>query len=234
MDIIRLMPDGARQAVAQIAETMAAEALLERGAPTVKARGGVTRMLRIVGPDGKPTGRLATHGEVLAGAAKAAEIEIQTQDGKRPERIVCVDCAIDSPTRFVFVPAVGGIPKRCIVHASEREQMLYRQRLAKFKCAADGCSRLVRTDGGLCARHAASKHMRQLPSEILAERARMLHKKPRAPRKLTDAQRATIAAAVKAAKAKIPTDARSAAARMGHETRRRTRANASLETKPQQ
>lgn len=116
-----------KQAVAQAAQALAATALAARP-PVLKAKGGVTRMLGIVDAAGRPTGRFATHGQVLQGAARKTELALVAQDGVRPTCIVCVDCPASSPTRIVDVAPAGPIPLRCKACSDRRGRRLQRQK----------------------------------------------------------------------------------------------------------
>lgn len=110
-----------KRAVSQIAESLAAQALVERGPPPLRFQGrGSVRLLHVVDQEGKPTGRLASHGDVLAGVAKAAEFDLAVQDDRRPVYIVCADCPPNSKTRLVKVKAVGVVPTYCRPCAARR------------------------------------------------------------------------------------------------------------------
>jgi hypothetical protein len=78
-------------------------ALAERPPKILKPSTGVRRMLKTI-ESGKPV----THGQVLQGLLKQAELEIAVQDGKRPKFIKCERCKVP-----VTVAPIGSLPKRC-------------------------------------------------------------------------------------------------------------------------
>lgn len=95
-------------------ETLAAATVLERGPVPIKASKGRTRLLKVVDKSGAVVG-LVTHGKVLEGAARVAEIEIAVIDERRSEAICCVDCGALRPTS-----GKGRMPERCKPCAKKR------------------------------------------------------------------------------------------------------------------
>lgn len=64
------------------------------------------RVLKVVNKDGAVVGE-TTHGKALAAAARLAAIQTATQDGVRPESILCVDCNSSVEVK------PGPLPSRC-------------------------------------------------------------------------------------------------------------------------
>ena len=97
----------AAKQIAESFEAIAAEAVHARGPVPIKAGKGRTRTLKIVDKSGAVVG-VTTHGKVLEGAARVAEIEIAVQGGTRPEFILCVCCKRPRAT-----DPNGPLPKKC-------------------------------------------------------------------------------------------------------------------------
>ncbi len=140
----RKLSTAEKQELATAAEALAAVKLEKRGHAPIKSRGGKARTLNVVNAEGEVVG-LATHGEVLAGAAKKAEIDIAVQDGQRPTMVMCRVCK-----RPVTVGSNGrgggAVPKYCVACRSrvsaarlcQKNQRERRARIGKLTCAYCG------------------------------------------------------------------------------------------------
>lgn len=93
-----------RREVARAFEAEASRVIAERGPVPIKARGGDCRLLQT------PSGKIVTHGEVLAGLANKLEVEIAVIDGQRPSMTLCVGCKAPIKVR----QSGGRIPSRCL------------------------------------------------------------------------------------------------------------------------
>ena len=100
--------DDAAREIARVFEARAAIAVEERGPAALRSRGGKARLLKT------DTGKIVTHGEVLAGLLARAEIEVAVADGKRPEWVSCETCRVP-----VHVHHNGRIPSKCDVHSGK-------------------------------------------------------------------------------------------------------------------
>lgn len=89
--------------IAPICEAIQAPVVASRGPAPLQARGGRARLLKT------ESGRVVTHGEVMAGLLTRAEIEVAVVDGKRPEWIACAVCKV--PVKVVH--STGFVPKMC-------------------------------------------------------------------------------------------------------------------------
>jgi len=98
-----------------VIEGIVVHEIAERGPAPVQARKGRARVFKVVNQAGEVVG-LATHGKVLEGAARAAEIELEVRGERRPEWILCVDCK--SLVRVTTSPRIP-IPSRCRKHADD-------------------------------------------------------------------------------------------------------------------
>lgn len=89
--------------IAPICEAIAAPVVAARGPAPLQARGGRARLLKT------ESGRVVTHGEVVAGLLARAEIEVAVVDGKRPEWIACEVCRV--PVKVTH--ANGNLRRKC-------------------------------------------------------------------------------------------------------------------------
>lgn len=101
-------------------EALAAATVLERGPVPLKASKGTARVFKVVDKTGAVTG-LVTHGKVLEGAARVAEIELAVVDGARPKAIICIDCR-------AIVPVFGIVPQRCATCGKKAKARAWRSR----------------------------------------------------------------------------------------------------------
>lgn len=108
-------------------------ALMARGPGTLVARGGKARLLKT------ESGKVVTHGEVLGGLLKRAEIEAEVVDGERPEWISCKTCK--APVKVTR--ASGTLPNRCgictgaVCFVCKSKKTKRGQRSMCRKCAVD-------------------------------------------------------------------------------------------------
>lgn len=160
---------------AQVAEALTLDAIAKRGPPILKATGGMARLLRIVDASGKDTGKRVTHGQVLEGAAKVADLELATQDGKRPTTIFCCDCPPESKTRVVKVGKTGIIPTQCKPCRVRKQWRRYRRANREAVCEKERLRARANTDVKL-KRLAAARHWRKTNPEAMRKAVSRWHK----------------------------------------------------------
>ena len=115
--------------IAETFETLAEEIVDARlSVAPVKAGQGRARILKVVNKDGKVVG-LVTHGKVLEAAARAAQLEIEVQDGTRPDVILCIECKAPREVK------TGPLPKHCKSCAAKANREAQRKAQRKWRAA---------------------------------------------------------------------------------------------------
>lgn len=148
-----------------------AEAIVEaRPKRVLKSTGGKARTLKVVNAEGEVIG-LATHAEVLSGAAKVAEVELAVQDGKRPAVVLCSKCGMQ-----VLEVKHFAIPKYCPECKREVAREANRQ---WFKKRGREAHAPPRTPEQSAARRARRSAMSQEEREKHLEKQRLQDANPR-------------------------------------------------------